>query len=370
MGSILLRAIRTSLFILLITVSLLELALQIYNPIPLRVVGGQFNLIPNLERSIENVVGVEEGLLPELAVKQTNELGFLGDSLDVFSSASIRIITIGGSTTECYFLGDGQTWPAQMQANLEKLLPGLSVSVINAGLDGHSTFGHVGLLKHFKDIFYELRPTHIMVMAGINDFGLWDQKPRRWDLKNTEVSLLKKSVLFNLINSYLKADVKFAFRNERERVLQWQESKLLSKEVFGQRLQSYEEAHLASIERAIKEEGGYSARLNEISRLIVEIGASPVFIGQVAAYGDYIDPTTGVNMATLNLGDWSGLTRSLALEQYNSAMAKVAALNGKTYIPLGDILPKDSKYFYDEVHFGLEGAKRVGDILARAICCP
>lgn len=61
------------------------------------------------------------------------------------------------------------------------------------------------------------------------------------------------------------------------------------------------------------------------------------------------------------------MTRALALEQYNTAMAEVAASKDITFIPLGDFLPNDTKYFYDEVHFGLEGARQVGVIVARNI---
>ena len=357
-----------NLFIIFsMTIALLEAALQIYNPIPIRVIAGEFRLIPNGKGTIENVVGVREGLLPKLAVKKHNEIGFLGDNLEHFRSADIRIITIGGSTTECYYLGDGKTWPAQMKTHLETLLPGQSVSLINAGLDGHSTFGHIALLQHFKGIFEQLRPTHILIMAGINDFGLWDQKPRSYDLRNLEVSLLKKSILFNLISAYINADEKWAFRNDHERVLKWQEHELFSKKEFVQRLRDYEEGQKQDIEKNIKQEDGYFSRLKEISNLIISIGASPVLIEQVAAYGDYTDPSTGTDMAALKLGDWSGLTRALALEQYNAAMAEVAASNEITFIPLGDFLPNDTKYFYDEVHLGLEGARQVGVIVARNI---
>jgi hypothetical protein len=38
----------------------------------------------------------------------------------------ITIITVGGSTTECKFLSDNETWPEPLKSDLKKDHPGLS----------------------------------------------------------------------------------------------------------------------------------------------------------------------------------------------------------------------------------------------------
>ncbi len=41
----------------------------------------------------------------------------------------------------------------------------------------------------------------------------------------------------------------------------------------------------------------------------------------------------------------------------------MASANGVTLIDLAKSMPKDSRYFYDYLHFTNEGAVRVGDII-------
>ncbi|MCU0511747.1 MAG: hypothetical protein MUE40_04160, partial [Anaerolineae bacterium] len=69
----------------------------------------------------------------------TNAWGFRGDPVPRRREDYAEIITIGGSTTQCFYLGDALTYPAQLQATLREDWP--SVWVGNAGLDGHTTRG-------------------------------------------------------------------------------------------------------------------------------------------------------------------------------------------------------------------------------------
>ena len=52
------------------------------------------------------------------------------------------------------------------------------------------------------------------------------------------------------------------------------------------------------------------------------------------------------------------------LEMVNDETRRVAAEQGILLIDLARELPKDSKYFYDYLHFTNDGATRVGEIAA------
>ncbi len=92
-----------------------------------------------------------------------NRLGLRGDEL---RDQEIRILTIGGSTTEGPYLDDTEAWPHLLQEGL-KQKTGRSVWVGNAGVSGHNTRNHVvqleKLLGQIPDIDL------VVVLVGVND---------------------------------------------------------------------------------------------------------------------------------------------------------------------------------------------------------
>jgi len=78
-----------------------------------------------------------------------------------------KIIFVGGSTTECFHISDGKDWPSAAGAMLKKQFPRIWHN--NAGLDGHSTFGHLVLLH---DLLLPLHPQMIVFLVGWNDIGI------------------------------------------------------------------------------------------------------------------------------------------------------------------------------------------------------
>jgi lysophospholipase L1-like esterase len=73
-------------------------------------------------------------------------------------------MAIGGSTTECFYLSDGKTWEDRLANKLRKDFK--KVWVNNAGLEGHTTFGHLILLQ---DYIVKLKPKYILLLIGLND---------------------------------------------------------------------------------------------------------------------------------------------------------------------------------------------------------
>ena len=64
--------------------------------------------------------------------------GFRGRYRD---PSSIDILTIGGSATDQRYISDGETWQDVLSAAFAE--DGQSISVVNAGIDGQSTVGHI-----------------------------------------------------------------------------------------------------------------------------------------------------------------------------------------------------------------------------------
>lgn len=82
----------------------------------------------------------------------------------------IDILTIGGSTTDQRYISDGLTYQDVLQNSLSSYL-GKKVCVSNAGVAGHSTFGHQAAFDYWFPLIDDLNPKYYLFYVGINDAG-------------------------------------------------------------------------------------------------------------------------------------------------------------------------------------------------------
>src|SRR4051812_45338107 len=146
------------LYMVVLVPLLLELALRIYNPFNFRIKGDKILLQANKEFIIHNnTIPVIDSSI----VHRKNNLGMRGpDKPDSFQKY-LSIITVGGSTTECGYITEGKTWSDLLAKKLMKNYSLLWLN--NAGLAGHSTFGH-SILVH--DYLIKLKPKVILFLVG------------------------------------------------------------------------------------------------------------------------------------------------------------------------------------------------------------
>jgi hypothetical protein len=90
-----------------------------------------------------------------------------------------------------------------------------------------------------------------------------------------------------------------------------------------------------------------------------------VFVTQPALYGAAIDPETGIDLAKVDVnGRENGALAWRLLEMYNDVTRRVASAKDLWLIDLAREMPKDSRLFYDFLHYTNAGAARVGEIVA------
>lgn len=125
----------------------------------------------NIPRDIQRVFDVSAlygG--PKDAVYSRDRWGLRGAYADL---GAIDVLTIGGSTTDQRFIGDGQTW----QDYLARELGGKVV--VNAGIDGQSTLGHLWAFDRWLSQIPGLKPRYVLAYIGVNDAHLDGQQ--QWD---------------------------------------------------------------------------------------------------------------------------------------------------------------------------------------------
>src|SRR5688572_20791625 len=81
--------------------------------------------------------------------------------------SDITILTVGGSATDQRYVADGFTWQDELQRILRS--EGHHVTVANAGVDGHSTFGHLASYRYWFPLVPDLHPAYTVLYLGVND---------------------------------------------------------------------------------------------------------------------------------------------------------------------------------------------------------
>lgn len=343
---------------LVVSVLLLEGFLHIYNPFAPRIQGNQIVLPQNRVYHIHN--DKLKRLPPEI-VHTKNKLGFRGENPPSEQENILSIICVGGSTTECYYLNDGQDWPAQLQKKLSGTRP--NVWINNAGLDGHSTWGHSLLLQQHV---FKLHPQAILMLCGVNDIGRTDIS--EYDLKQIKKeeeaplsfkeSLLRNSQILNTIRTIrmgLKAQQHGVNHSDLDL------SSLDTLNLSTEKLDSARQSHKQMI-------SAYGKRLELIIKDCQAHKTPLILMTQPMLWGNAIDPTTKVYLGNIKLEDnLNSLMRWEIMEAYNTKLREVAEIYKVPVIDLAQKLEKNYDYFYDEIHFTPNGSNRIAEIIQSEI---
>jgi lysophospholipase L1-like esterase len=107
--------------------------------------------------------------VPGLARRETlftsSSLGLRGDELDLSRHDALRVVTLGGSVTECMVLNDADAWPRRLQDELARRTQ-KPVWVGNAGRSGQMTLDYIA---HALVLLPEFNPDVVVIMPGGND---------------------------------------------------------------------------------------------------------------------------------------------------------------------------------------------------------
>ena len=341
---------------------LLEILFCFYRPFELRVRGGRISLPMNCKTVFSNH---SFSKLDPQVIQTRNSLGFRGQDPPADFSNYLTVITIGGSTTECFYLSDDRTWPARLGTRLEEKFP--HVWINNAGLDGHSTHGHLCLLDQYVT---SLRPKVVLFLIGLNDVGnqgplIFDRRLERTarqgrnTAEKTYFFILQHSAVFSLLDNFrryrkaVRAGLTHANVDHRQLVLDAANTQETSEKEWLQILEQHRVQYLPRYEQRVRQ-------LIETCRVQ---GIVPVFLTQPALYGPAVDDVTQVDLRLVNVNGMSGNTRWKILELYNDVTREVAAKERLLLIDLGAQMPKSSRYFYDYHHFTNAGADAVADLI-------
>jgi lysophospholipase L1-like esterase len=277
-----------------------------------------------------------------------------------------RIITIGGSTTECIVQNDAQEWPHLLMVELNQRQRALPVWVGNAGVSALTTVDHASCLRRLP----VLRQADLLIfLIGLNDLQaalLFDGAPTQEVLEERaelfaehapagvshKAGLLRRSWLLALVRNPLQhlSQVIFTWQSERaaEPVLPLPDLRLALEE-YAQRVRTLEQLCRQYRRRCVFLtqptiwRAGMSAA--EQSRL---------WLGGV---GDH-----GVARGYVSIPD---LGRAMAA--YNQVLLAVCREDQLECYDMAAAIPKDTSAFFDDSHYNDNGTRLVADYLAERL---
>jgi lysophospholipase L1-like esterase len=354
-----------NLLVLLISLVLVlgfcELVLRIYNPLGFRIRGNKI-ILPVNKTEIIHHAKLFGKLDPVVTVKR-NSLGFRGPEPPADFAQDLTIVTVGGSTTECLDLAENKTWPHDLEVLLAPHFKHLWLN--NAGLSGNSTFGHYILMN---DYMVKLKPKVVVFLIGINDIGLHSERDFDERIHKANFRSLERTLATLAVHSQLAAAALNLYRYYLPK------STLMNNQADPQetdyrKLRPYtvSPAEQAAIINDQQEHylGPYKQRVERLLTICRRYHMIPVLVTQPVLYGNCVDPATGVNFAhKLVARHMDGATAWKVLELYNDVVRQVGREHGLLVIDLARQMPKDSRYYYDIMHYTNAGAQKVAAIIA------
>lgn len=366
--------------LLLVVLGLVELGLSWYE-VPTSV---RYSVFPPNE--IIKVI-VDPRVTPGVrddAVYEVNALGTRGPLPS--SDDDLRILALGGSTTECFLLSLEESWPFRVGRLIEEATH-RKVWVGNIARSGrHSRW-------HYFDAKYVVpqlgRADIALLMIGIND--QFNRMVQGQAFETADVVALDVGTALHVSaaeEGWLAR--RHLVRRGRRLLEAW--ALLTPRELEIRRLLNHTFPGFYVNARAMRAARGetidtlppmrepieeFERNLGLIIGLLRDNGTEPVLITQPAMWREDL---TEEESRLLWLGSADGWPPHRAggpyysvgamatmLELYNDALRRIARNEGTALVELPGRVPADATTFYDDVHFNEDGAARMAHVVAEAL---
>lgn len=322
----------------------LEIGLRIYNPFGCPLKGDKIDL-PVYKRAIYHVPPGDDRF-DEPVYHYRNSLGFRGNEPPADFKDWTTIVAVGGSTTECRLLTEGKTWPDLLGKRLAARLS--NVWINNAGMDGHSTHGHLLLVE---DYLVKLKPKYVLFLVGTNDVGREDLNYQEFEHSSQPGPLRRFATCFETYNTIVNLQRHFMAMDKglthQLKTNDRDGNKHLSPEYLKEKVAAEAQGRL-----------GFRDRLVRLVRLCRDAGIEPVLITQPTRYES---AAPGAKQVTEQ-----NVYRA-TLESYNDVTKAVAAEKKIFVVDLSAAISGEPDTFYDMSHYTKLGAERAAEVLSREL---
>ena len=331
---------------------------------------------PHLEKTFQVAPGVMPGVSGETHFR-VNSLGLRGDELD--DEHDVRMLAVGGSTTECLFLDQEDAWPQIVQDELNRRCGEHRTWIGNAGKSGLNSRDHVVLVKHLLPQLEGI--DRVILLMGVNDMTLRLAQDEGYDPLFLE---RRGSNRMFLLRSFQQLPIELeASSHPIERMALWRWLGRV-KDGWLPEHQLQDDAGLVHDQwRAHRRQAAalrdalpdLSTSLEEYRRnaeTIVDLcrsrGVEVLLLTQPCVWSEDLSPEMqsllwlggiGEFMTELGCDYYTVAALRAGLETYNRTLVAVAEERGVECLDLAAALESDEDAFYDDVHLNVAGSHKV-----------
>ena len=313
---------------------------------------------------------------------QINENGFRGEKGP--DTHKTNFLVLGGSTAECLYLDQQETWPFLIGLGLCRSDHSGEKSnywVGNAGRSGYSSRHNILEMRHLLPQFPAIDT--VLILIGGNDFLRRLHEGENYSPAYDKQELMERTFLIRPLKSYQPWYKRLALWHLiRIQIREYQkmQHKETVQDASGKFLKEWREARtkseqfirqLPTMETALEE---YQNNLLEIIRLADSLSVEIVLMTQPVMWRPQMSPADDVLLTAgaLGLGNEAGQfysTEALygGMEMYNEVTRNTAISKGKKLVDLARLIPPNQTMFYDDMHFNEYGAQRVAEEVLRCL---
>lgn len=267
----------------------------------------------------------------------------------------IDILVVGGSTTDQRWSIDKDTWINKLEEKLKKHF-NKDIDVVNGGIDGQSTFGHLWNFNNWYNKLDSFSPKYILFYIGINeDLNLSPEKIKKNRLRADAPLDTTNLNLFIKIKNILKKNNAIVYRGYTfiNTVLFKNEH---YKEVYhspDRKKRNYQIPN-KSIQTNNISEKNLLENLEQLYNHTIKINSIPIFVSQKTLRGKLINE----QIFSINEFDYYSYEKRISNIIINFCEnKKIFCINANKKL---NFLTEDS---YDLVHLTPEGSKKVSKLL-------
>jgi lysophospholipase L1-like esterase len=295
-----------------------------------------------------------------------NRMGVRGPDMRL-EDADLRILCVGGSTTQCLYVTDKQTWPWLVQDRLAQQL-GKRVFVANTGQAGHIALNHDYLLNKYP---LAKRFDWVIVFCGWNDMAA------HLCLRNYET---RKALVDSVTLQNRATDRHRAYYGDLA-LVHWlgeigRKPVGKTQDTGGQWMDNARRERQTALKaRTIREVPReelrqalvlYRENLNQIINTCRKNNQHLVLMTQPTIYrADLPEELERLTWLTGENEAYTSAVLAEMMDAFNQALIAVCKERGVDYIDLASLLPKDTTVVYDDCHLNNAGCEKVASAVEK-----
>jgi lysophospholipase L1-like esterase len=274
------------------------------------------------------------------------------------STDDIEILTIGGSTTDQRYVPFQSTYQYMLEKRLKEVDENFGC-VSNAGVDGHSTWGHIFAFEKWFPLIPNLQPKLIILYVGINDANFTRVATPNYGFDTNNKKGLKTFLKnFEIVRALLPI-----YRFSWQKIIKPSEPHVgHAPKLYLENDYTITNMNEKTVVLSKKNALAFETKMIKILREVKRSNAIPICVTQPHRYINIKDDRMyGIPNV---LGDkFSGIDFDFSIRQLNAVLIDLC---GDMTIDLYNH-NFSNHHFYDGVHTTSTGSQEIGEIISKFI---